>query len=159
LNNPLGKPNALDIFVQRPLLAVVISLVLVLLGVRAAVEMPVLEFPEIESASLIITTPYVGAAAATVQGFVTDPIERAAATIPGVDYVDSTTTAGLSRVKVWLKLNESSTLALAELTARLGQIRFELPAGAEDPAVEVERTDASNAIFYLDVNLADRSVA
>jgi multidrug efflux pump len=159
LNNPLGKPNALDIFVQRPLLAVVISLVLVLLGVRAAVEMPVLEFPEIESASLIITTPYVGAAAATVQGFVTDPIERAAATIPGVDYVDSTTTAGLSRVKVWLKLNESSTLALAELTARLGQIRFELPAGAEDPAVEVERTDASNAIFYLDVNLAGRSVA
>ncbi|MBK6736965.1 MAG: efflux RND transporter permease subunit [Haliea sp.] len=159
MNNPLGKPNALDIFVQRPLLAVVISLVLVLLGVRAAVEMPVLEFPEIESASLIITTPYVGAAAATVQGFVTDPIERAAATIPGVDYVDSTTTAGLSRVKVWLKLNESSTLALAELTARLGQIRFELPAGAEDPAVEVERTDASNAIFYLDVNLADRSVA
>jgi multidrug efflux pump len=159
LKNPLGKPNALDIFVQRPLLAVVISLVLVLLGVRAAVEMPVLEFPEIESASLIITTPYVGAAAETVQGFVTDPIERAAATIPGVDYIDSTTTAGLSRVKVWLKLNENSTLALAELTARLSQIRFELPDGAEDPAIEVERTDASNAIFYLDVNLAGRSVA
>ncbi len=159
MKNPLGKPNALDIFVQRPLLAVVISLVLVLLGLRAAVEMPVLEFPEIESASLIITTPYVGASALTVQGFVTDPIERAAATIPGVDYVDSTTTAGLSTVKVWLKLNENSTLALAELTARLGQIRFELPAGAEDPAIEVERTDASNAIFYLDVNLAGRSVA
>ena len=159
MKNPLGKPNALDIFVQRPLLAVVISLALVLLGLRAAVEMPVLEFPEIESASLIITTPYVGASALTVQGFVTDPIERAAATIPGIDYVDSTTTAGLSTVKVWLKLNENSTLALAELTARLGQIRFELPAGAEDPAIEVERTDASNAIFYLDVNLAGRSVA
>lgn len=159
MKNPLGKPNALDIFVQRPLLAVVISLALVLLGVRAAVEMPVLEFPEIESSSLIITTPYVGASAVTVQGFVTDPIERAAATIPGVDYIDSTTTAGLSTVKVWLKLNENSTLALAELTARLGQISFELPAGAEDPAVEVERTDASNAIFYLDVNLAGRSVA
>ncbi len=159
MKNSLGKPNALDIFVQRPLLAVVISLALVLLGLRAAIEMPVLEFPEIESSSLIITTPYVGASAVTVQGFVTDPIERAAATIPGVDYIDSTTTAGLSRVKVWLKLNEKSTLALAELTARLSQIRFELPAGAEDPAVEVERTDASNAIFYLDVDLAGRSVA
>jgi len=159
LKNPLGKPNALDIFVQRPLLAVVISLVLVLLGVRAAVEMPVLEFPEIESASLIITTPYLGASALTVQGFVTEPIERAAATIPGVDYIDSTTTAGLSTVKVWLKLNEQSTLALAELTARLSQIRSELPAGAEDPAIEVERTDASNAIFYLDVDLAGRSIA
>ena len=159
MNKPLGKPNALDIFVQRPLLAVVMSLTLVLIGLRAAVEMPVLEFPEIESASLIITTPYVGASAETVQGFVTDPIERAAATTPGVDYIDSTTTAGLSTVKVWLKLNEKSTLALAELTARLGQIRFELPAGAEDPAIEVERTDASNAIFYLDVNMAGRSVA
>ena len=159
MKNPLGKPNALDIFVQRPLLAVVISLVLVLLGVRAAVEMPVLEFPEIESSSLVITTPYIGASAQTVQGFVTDPIERAAATIPGVDYIDSTTTAGLSTVKVWLKLNEHSTLALAELTARLSQIRTELPAGAEDPAVEVERTDASNAIFYLDVDLAGRSLA
>jgi len=159
LNNPLGKPNALDVFIQRPLLAVVLSLVLVLLGVRAAVQMPVLEFPEIESASLIITTPYVGASAVTVQGFVTDPIERAASTVPGVDYIDSTTTAGLSTVKVWLKLNENSTLALAELTARLGQIRFELPPGAEDPAIEVERTDASNAIFYLDVDMAGRSVA
>ena len=148
MKNPLGKPNALDIFVQRPLLAVVISLALVLLGMRAAVEMPVLEFPEIESSSLIITTPYVGASAITVQGFVTDPIERAAATVPGIDYIDSTTTAGLSTVKVWLKLNEQSTLALAELTARLSQIRFELPAGAEDPTIEVERTDASNAIFY-----------
>ena len=159
MKNPMGKPNALDIFVQRPLLAVVISLALVLLGMRAAVEMPVLEFPEIESASLIITTPYVGASAVTVQGFVTDPIERAAATVPGIDYIDSTTTAGLSTVKVWLKLNEQSTLALAELTARLSQIRFELPAGAEDPTIEVERTDASNAIFYLDVDLAGRSVA
>lgn len=155
----MGKPNALDIFVQRPLLAVVISLVLVLLGIRAAIDMPVLEFPEIESSSLIITTPYVGAAAKTVQGFVTDPIERAAATIPGVDYIDSTTTAGLSVVKVWLKLNESSTLALAELNARLSQIRFELPPGAEDPAIDVERTDAANAIFYLDTQLGGRSLA
>lgn len=155
----MGKPNALDVFVQRPLLAVVISLVLVLMGIRAAMDMPVLEFPEIESASLVITTPYVGASAKTVQGFVTDPIERAAATIPGVDYIDSTTTAGLSVVKVWLKLNESSTLALAELNARLSQIRFELPPGAEDPAINVERTDAANAIFYLGIQLGGRSLA
>ena len=158
--NSAGKgPKALDIFVQRPLLAVVISMVLVLLGIRASLNMPVLEFPQIESASLIITTPYIGASADTVQGFVTDPIERAAASVPGVDYIDSSTTAGLSTVKVWLKLNEPSTLALAELTARLGQIRFELPSGAEDPAISVERTDAANAIFYLDVEMGGRSRA
>lgn len=155
----MNKPNVFDIFIQRPLLAVVLSLALVLLGIRAAMDMPVLEFPEIESSSLIITTPYVGASAKSVQGFVTDPIERAAATIPGVDYIESTTTAGLSVVRVWLKLNESSTLALAELTARLSQIRFELPPGAEDPAIDVERADAANAIFYLDVSLGGRSLA
>lgn len=155
----LGKANILDIFVERPLVAVVMSLVLVLLGVRAAIDMPVLEFPEIESSSLVITTPYVGASAKTVQGFVTDPVERAAATIPGIDYIDSSTTAGLSIVTIWLKLNEPSTLALAELNARLSQIRFELPPGAEDPSIVVERTDAANAIFYLDANLGGRSLA
>jgi len=84
-----GKPSFFDIFIERPAVAAVISLALILLGLRAAVVMPVLEFPEIESSSLVITTPYVGASAETVKGFVTDPIERAAATVPGVDYVES----------------------------------------------------------------------
>lgn len=152
-----GKASFFDIFVERPAVAVVISLALILLGLRAALEMPVLEFPEIESSSLVITTPYVGASAETVKGFVTDPIERAAATIPGVDYVDSTTTAGVSTVTAWLKLNEPSNLALAELNTRLGQIRFELPVGAEDPIINVNRADANNAIFYLDVVMEGRS--
>lgn len=155
MSRSLDKPNVLDIFIQRPLLAVVMSLALVLLGIRAAVQMPVLEFPQIESSALTINTPYVGASAETVQGFVTDPIERAVSTVPGVDYIESTTTAGMSSVKAWLKLNEPSTLALAELTARLSQIRFELPAGAEDPAIIVTRADASNSIFYLDVDISD----
>lgn len=152
-----GKANFFDIFVERPAIPVVISLALILLGLRAAVEMPVLEFPEIESSSLVITTPYVGASADTVKGFVTEPIERAAATVPGVDYIDSTTTAGVSTVTAWLKLNEPSNLALAELNTRLGQIRFELPAGAEDPIITVNRADANNAIFYLDVVMQGRS--
>ncbi len=159
MSRSLDKPNVLDIFIQRPLLAVVMSLALVLLGIRAAVQMPVLEFPQIESSALTINTPYVGASAETVQGFVTDPIERAVSTVPGVDYIESTTTAGMSSVKAWLKLNEPSTLALAELTARLSQIRFELPAGAEDPAIIVTRADASNSIFYLDVDISDRNRA
>ena len=152
-----GKTNFFDIFVERPAIPVVISLALILLGLRAAVEMPVLEFPEIESSSLVITTPYVGASADTVKGFVTEPIERAAATVPGVDYIDSTTTAGVSTVTAWLNLNEPSNLALAELNTRLGQIRFELPAGAEDPIITVNRADAVNAIFYLDVVMEGRS--
>ncbi|MEO0998631.1 MAG: efflux RND transporter permease subunit, partial [Pseudomonadota bacterium] len=149
------RPRITDIFVRRPVLAIVIALVLTLAGLRAATTLPVLQFPRIESASLQVSTPYVGAPAEVVQGFITDPIERVAATVPGVDYVDSTTTAGFSLVTAWLELNEDSTDALAELTARLNQIAFELPAGAEDPAVTVVRADRPYAAFYLDVPLSE----
>jgi len=147
-----ATPNVMDVFVTRPVLAIVVSLVLVLAGLKAALDIPVLEYPRIESSSLVITTAYVGASAARVQGFVTDPIERVAATVPGADYVDSVTVSGLSTVTLWLKLNEDSTDALAELSSRLGQIRYELPAGAEDPAVRVQRADRSGALFYLNIN-------
>ncbi|RLU00140.1 efflux RND transporter permease subunit [Ketobacter sp.] len=141
----------MDIFVRRPVLAVVISLVLLLAGGFAALQIPVIQFPQIESSSLEINTSYPGSSAEVVQGFITEPIERAAMTIPGVDYVDATTTAGQSKVTAWLELNEDSTRALAELSARLAQIRYELPEGAEDPAVSVVRADRPAALFYLDV--------
>jgi multidrug efflux pump len=143
----------MDIFVKRPVLAIVISVVLLLAGGSAALKIPVSQFPQIESASLVINTAYPGSAAEVVQGFITEPIERAAMTIPGVDYVDSTTTAGLSKVTAWLEMNADSTRALAELSTRLAQITYELPEGAEDPAVDVVRADQSNgALFYLDVH-------
>lgn len=151
MTNTEGRPNAMDIFVTRPVLAIVLSLILMITGIKAAFNIPVLEYPEIESSALIISTPYVGASAETVQGFITDPIERVAATVPGVDYIDSNTLAGLSTVTVWLALNQNSTTALAELSSRLDQIKFELPAGAEDPSVRVQRADRSGAVFYLDV--------
>ena len=94
------------------MLAVVISLALVLIGIRSALDLPVLQYPQIESSSLEITTPYIGASAEVVQGFITDPIERAAASIPGVDYIQSTTVAGMSTVTVFLELNESTTLGV-----------------------------------------------
>jgi multidrug efflux pump len=142
-----------DIFIKRPVLAVVISLALVLVGVRAAMHLPVLEFPRIESVSLVIKTPFVGASADVVQGFITEPIERIAATVPGVDYVDAVTMAGMSTVTVWLELNQKSDDALAELSSRLSQIRSDLPQGAEDPAVSVRRADRPFAGFYLYVLL------
>ena len=145
------KPSIMDVFCRRPVVAIVLSLVLVLVGIRASIDLPVLQFPKIASASLKITTPYIGASADVVQGFITEPIERAAASVPGVDYIDSNTTLGLSTVNVWLKLNEDSADALAELSSRLDQIRFELPEGAEDPSVQVVRADRPFAVFYLNV--------
>lgn len=142
----------MDIFVKRPILSILICATLLLSGAWAATSIPVSQFPKIDSTSLVVTTSYPGSSAEVVQGFITDPIERAAMTITGVDYVDATTTAGLSTVTAWLDLNEDSTRALAELSARLAQIRYELPEGAEDPAIDIVRADRPYALFYIDVH-------
>lgn len=148
----LSSPSRLmDIFVRKPVVSTVLSVFICLVGFWAVNAISVLQFPKIEGASLEITTSYTGASADVVKGFVTDPIERVASTVPGVDFVESSTSSGLSKVTAWLKLNQNSTNALAELNTRLNQIKFELPAGAEDPFVTVRRTDRPFAVFYLNV--------
>ncbi|TYK66539.1 efflux RND transporter permease subunit [Colwellia echini] len=146
-----NKSSIMDIFVKRPVVAIVLSVIICIAGIWSATKIPVLQFPKIDSASLVIETYYIGASADVVQGFITEPIERVAATVPGVEYVDSTSTSGSSKVTAWLQLNQNPTLALAELTARLSQIRFELPQGAQDPMVSVSRADRPFAVFYLNV--------
>ena len=119
--------KALDIFVRRPVIAIVLNLALVLIGLRAASNLPVQQYPRIESSSIVITTIYVGASAETIRGFVTTPIERAVSSLTGIDYVESSSVPGLSTVTARLKLNQPSTTALAEVGNRLDQIRSELP--------------------------------
>src|SRR5918999_504405 len=147
-----------DIFIRHPVLAAVVNLVIVLVGWRALTSLPVQQYPQIESSSVIITTVYYGASAETVRGFLTTPIERAVSAIGGVDYVESTNRAGVSTVTVRLKLNHNSTQALAEVTARLQQVRSELPSEAEPPAVEVQRADRPYATFYLSFTSPERDV-
>src|SRR3989449_4835808 len=110
------------------------------------------------SSSVVITTVYYGASAETIRGFLTTPIERVVSAISGVDYIESTSRAGLSTVTVRLRLNHSSTAALAEVTARLQQVRSELPAEAEPPVIEVQRADRPYASFYLSFTSTERSV-
>ncbi len=147
-----------DVFIRHPVLAVVVNLVIVLIGWRAIVALPVQQYPQLESSSIIVTTLYYGAGAETVRGFITTPIERAVSAIAGVDYVESTSRAGQSTVNVRLKLNHDSTAALAEVTARLQQVRSELPAEAEPPVIDVQRTDRPYATFYLSFNSKELSV-
>jgi multidrug efflux pump len=147
-----------DVFIKHPVLAGVVNLVLVLVGWRALASLPVQQYPQIESSSVVITTIYYGASAETVRGFLTTPIERVVSAIGGVDYVESTSRAGVSTVTVHLKLNHNSTAALAEVTARLQQVRSELPSEAEPPVVEVQRADRPYATFYLSFNSRERSV-
>jgi multidrug efflux pump len=148
-----------DLFIHRPVLAVVLNLVIVLVGLRAMVQLPVQQYPKLESTSIVITTVYVGASAETVRGFLTTPIEQAVSSIAGIDYIESESTAGISRITVRLKLNHNSTAALAEISARLQQVRRELPAEAEPPQVELSRADRPYASFYLSFTSDELSIS
>ena len=147
-----------DVFIKHPVLAVVVNLVILLTGWRALTTLPIQQYPQIESSSVLITTIYYGASAETVRGFLTTPIERVVTAIGGVDYVESTSRAGLSTVTVRLKLNHDSTAALAEVTARLQQVRSELPAEAEPPVIEVQRADRPYGTFYISFSSRERSI-
>jgi multidrug efflux pump len=148
-----------DLFIRHPVLAVVVNLAIVLVGWRAIGSLPIQQYPQLESSSVVITTVYTGASAETVRGFLTTPIERAVSAIGGVDYIESTSRASLSTVTVHLKLNHSTTAALAEVTARLQQVESELPKEAEPPLVEVQRADRPYATFYLSFTSSERSAS
>src|ERR671923_2509216 len=96
-----------DIFIRHPVLAAVVNLVIVLVGWRALSGLPVQQYPQVESTSVVITTVYYGASAETVRGFLTTPIERVVSQISGVDYLESTSRAGVSSITVHLKLNHN----------------------------------------------------
>jgi multidrug efflux pump len=147
-----------DLFIRHPVLAIVVNLAIVLVGWRALSTLPVQQYPQIESSSVLITTVYYGASAETVRGFLTTPIERVVSAISGVDHIESSSRAGVSTVTVRLKLNHSSTAALAEVTARLQEVRSELPAEAEPPVVEVQRADRPYASFYVSFTSNERDV-
>lgn len=147
-----------DVFIKHPVLAVVVNLVILLVGWRALGSLPIQQYPKIESSSVLITTTYIGASAETVRGFLTTPIERVVSAISGIDYIESTSRAGVSIITVRLKLNHSATAALAEITARLQQVRSELPAEAEPPIVEVQRADRPYASFYLSFTSSEREI-
>src|SRR5690606_8973693 len=156
---PRGRPAFTDVFVRHPVLAVVVNLALVLIGWRALAGLPVQQYPQLESSSIVTTTVYTGASAEAVRGFLTTPIERAVSAIGGLDTVESTSRAGVSTITLRLQLDYDSTAALAEVTARLQQVRSELPAEAEPPLVEVQRADRPYASFYLGFTTPERTPA
>ena len=156
---PNSRASFTDVFIKHPVLAIVVNLVILLAGWRALTTLPVQQYPKIENSQVVITTIYYGAHAETVRGFLSTPIERVVSAISGVDYVESTSRAGVSTVTVHLKLNHNSTAALAEVTARLQQVRSELPPDSEPPSIEVQRADRPYASFYLSFSSTERTVS
>lgn len=137
-----------DIFIRRPILAVVVSLLILLVGGAALFSLPVREYPNMESATIIVDTGYPGATQDVMQGFVTTPIAQAIATANGIDYLTSTSTLGKSQVKAKLVLNADADRAMTEILAKVQQVKYRLPAGANDPVI-TKMTDGASAVQYV----------
>jgi multidrug efflux pump len=138
-----------DIFIRRPVLAIVVNLVIIVAGIQAMRTLNVRQYPKLESATITVRTAYVGANADLVRGFITTPLERAIAAADGIDYVESQSVQGLSTISIRLKLNFNAGNALADISARVNQVRADLPPEAEVPAIAIEPSDAQFAAMYL----------
>ncbi len=138
-----------DIFVRRPVLAIVVNLLILIGGLQAIRSLNVRQYPKLESATVTVRTAYIGANADLVRGFITTPLERAIAASDGIDYIESSSAQGISTINVRLKLNFNAASALADISARVNQVRADLPPEAEIPAINIEPSDSRLAAMYL----------
>ncbi|SFL84479.1 efflux RND transporter permease subunit [Marinobacter zhejiangensis] len=137
-----------DIFVQRPVLATVVSLLILLLGTRAAMDMEIRQYPKLENTTVTVTTVYPGASSDLVKGFITNPLQQAIAEASGIDYLTSTSSQGMSTIQAKMVLNYDANAALAEIQAKVASQRNVLPSDAQDPVI-TSTTGDSTALMYI----------
>ncbi|WP_415908058.1 efflux RND transporter permease subunit [Oleiharenicola sp. Vm1] len=138
-----------DLFVRKPVIALVVNIVILVLGVVAYFQLNTRQYPRSDSAVVNVTTVYFGASADTVRGYITTQLERVIAQVDGINYMESQSTAGLSTIKVYLRLNYDTNAALAQISSKIEQVRNELPPESESPTISVETADNQFASMYL----------
>src|SRR3954471_12293927 len=138
-----------DLFIRRPILAIVVNLVIIIAGVQAIKSLNVRQYPRSENAAITVTTTYVGANADLVRGFITTPLERVIASADGIDYLESESHQNYSLIRARLRLNYESTKALAEIGSKVDQVRGDLPPEAQVPIINIESADSQFAAAYL----------
>ncbi|MGH8259159.1 MAG: efflux RND transporter permease subunit, partial [Steroidobacteraceae bacterium] len=149
-----------DVFVERPVLSAVLSLLILVLGVRSIFNLPVTQYPQTESAVVTVTTVYYGADAQTVAGFITQPLESAIAQAQGIDYLSSSSSSGVSVISATLRLNYDANRALTEIQTKVSSVRNQLPPQAQQPVLSVstgQTTDTMYVGYYSNV-LANNDV-
>ena len=137
-----------DIFIKRPVLSVVVSLLILLIGFRAATTLPIRQYPKLSNTVVNITTVYPGASPDLIQGFITTPIEQAVASAEGVDYMTSSSVLGTSTIQVYIKLNFDPNQALTEVLAKVNSVKYLIPKESNDPIV-TKTTGQTTAVMYL----------
>ncbi|MFM8231148.1 MAG: efflux RND transporter permease subunit [Chthoniobacterales bacterium] len=144
-----GDSAFTDLFIRRPVLAVVIAALILVSGVQALFTLNVRQYPRSDNASVTVTTVYIGANADLVRGFITVPLERAIAGADGIDYIESQSSQGRSLITARLKLNYDPNKALAEIGSKVDQVRGDLPPESEVPVINIENADSLRAAAYL----------
>ncbi len=144
-----------DFFIRRPVFASVVSLVILLAGLQSIRSLNVRQYPRSDIAVVNVKTRYIGANADLVRGFVTTPLERVIASADGIDYIDSSSSQGLSIITVHLKLNYDTTAALTQVQAKVAQVRNDLPPEAEAPIIELTLSDTQFAQMYISFSSDD----
>jgi multidrug efflux pump len=147
-----------DVFVRRPVLATVVSLLILLLGTRALLSLEVREYPKTEQALVTVTTAYPGADADLVQSFITEPLQRAASEAEGIDYVTSTSRQGVSIIQAFMELDYDPYDALAEIQGKVASERNTLPREALDPEISLS-TSEGWALIYMALTSEDMNTA
>ena len=136
-----------DLFIRRPVLAIVVSLVLLVLGLRSFGALPVLQFPRTQNAVITVSTIYAGADPELVAGFITTPLENAIAQVEGIDYMSSTSTNSSSQITVTLKLNYDSDKALTEMNAQISSVLNQLPPQTQKPVMKISIGATLDAMY------------
>src|SRR6266566_3035588 len=138
-----------DLFVKRPVLAIVVNIVILIAGLQAIRSLSVRQYPRSDIAVVQVTTVYTGANADLVRGFITTPLERVIASADGIDYMESSSAQGLSTITVHLKLNYDTNAALTQIQAKLAQVRNDLPPESQQPVIDLQTADNQFGARYL----------
>lgn len=136
-----------DIFIRKPVLAMVVSLFILLFGLRAFSELNVRKYPEMRNAVVNISTTYFGADADLIQGFITTPLEREIASAEGIDYLSSTSSAGISTIQAYIRLDKDPSEALTQISAKVNKMRGQLPPQSEDPVIDLQQGEQIAAMY------------
>src|SRR5688572_367431 len=137
-----------DIFIRRPVLASVVSLIILLFGLRAISDLSLRQFPKMSNTVITITTTYPGANATLMQGFITSPLQKSIASAEGIDYLTAQSTEGTSTIKAYIRLNFDPSQAMTEIMAKVAEVTNNLPKEGNQPVIQ-KQTGSSMALMYI----------
>jgi multidrug efflux pump len=142
------KKKFTDIFINRPVLAAVVSLLIFFVGLKSATELQVREYPYVESSVITVSTAYPGASAQLIQSFITEPMQKSVATAEGIDYISSSSVDGASTITAHIRLNFSTEEAFSNISAKVSEVQGQLPKAAEKPVI-AKSTGGTSALEYI----------